>query len=298
VHALNRGNYMENNLQNNSITYQPGNLSTYQLLYTLQIADNALIHGHRLSEWCGHGPVLEQDIALSNMALDYLGQARSLYQHAAAIYNGFTPDQKNSLFSSVALRQKADKGDIFDEDDLAYLRDSWDFRNALLTEQPNKDWAYTVARSFYLDAFNYLFFTGLQHSGDTVLAAVAEKSLKEVTYHLRWSSEWVIRLGDGTEESHRRMQEALEERWSFTGELFTMNDMEQSLLEAGIAIDVRTLYAAWKDRVEAVLKEATLQVPAGTWMQEGGKEGRHTEHLGYLLAEMQFMQRAYPDMEW
>lgn len=268
------------------------------LVYTLQIADNALINGHRLSEWCGHGPILEQDIAISNVALDHLGQARSLYQYAADQFNKMSTEEKQNVFSSPVLQAKVAQGDMLDEDDLAYLRDGWDFHNVLLVEQPNKDWAYTIARSFFLDTFNYYFFTALQQSNDESLAAVAEKSLKEVAYHLRWSSEWVIRLGDGTDESHKRMQDAINDRWMFSGELFAMSEADKAMLDARVGVDLKTIADQWKERVEAVLTEATLKMPADSWMQEGGKQGNHTEHLGYVLAEMQFMQRAYPNMEW
>ncbi|RYZ51364.1 MAG: phenylacetate-CoA oxygenase subunit PaaI [Sphingobacteriales bacterium] len=283
---------------NNQSTSQPVNQLTNQLKYTLQIADTALIHGHRLSEWCGHGPVLEQDIALSNMALDHLGQSRSLYQHAAEIFNALPAEHKKSVFTSAMLNQKIDKGEALDEDDLAYLRDGWDFYNVLLAEQPNGDWAYTIVRSFFLDVFNYYFFSKLISSTDEALAAVAEKSLKEVTYHMRWSSEWMIRLGDGTAESHQRVQEALNESWMFSGELLKMNETEKSLLTDGISVDLETIKAQWLEKVSEIVQQATLDLPKNNWMQEGGKEGRHTEHLGFVLAEMQFMQRAYPDMEW
>jgi len=269
-----------------------------QLLYTLQIADNALIIGHRISEWCGHGPILEQDIAITNTSLDHLGQARSLYQHAADMFNALPAEQKSTLFTSTAIQAKINKGENIDEDDLAYLRDSWDFRNVLLTEQPNKDWAYTIVRSFFYDAFNYFFYTELQKSKDTVLAAVAEKSLKEVTYHLRWSSEWMIRLGDGTDESKARMQEALDNRWAYTGEFFEATTVDKAMLAEGIGVDLAAIKTKWMDRVNAVLEEATLTLPANNWMHSGGKECRHSENLGFILAEMQFMQRAYPDMEW
>lgn len=269
-----------------------------QIIYTLQLADNALIYGHRLSEWCGHGPVLEQDIALTNTSLDYLGQARSLYQHAANMFNTISEADKKSIFASVPLEDKVNKGGNLDEDDLAYLRDGWDFRNLLLAEQPNGDWAMTVARAFYFDIFNYLYYTALQKSKDLQLAAIAEKSLKEVTYHKRWSSEWVIRLGDGTEESHKRMQHAIHHLWPFTGEMFTMCAAETELLQAGISVDTKALQGQWMEQVTAVLEEATLTVPEPIWMHEGGKNGRHSEHLGYILTELQFMQRAYPGMEW
>ncbi|HTM65018.1 MAG TPA: 1,2-phenylacetyl-CoA epoxidase subunit PaaC [Flavipsychrobacter sp.] len=273
------------------------NQSINQLLYTLQIADNALINGHRLSEWCGHGPILEQDIAISNIALDHLGQARSLYQYAAEQFNSFSTEEKLKMFTSPALQQKIEHGEMLDEDDLAYLRDGWDFRNVLLVEQQNGDWAYTVARSFFFDTFNFFFLTALQNSKDETLAAIAEKSLKEVAYHLRWSTEWIIRLGDGTEESHQRMQEAVNDRWMYTGELTQASDADK-VLEQSMGVDLSIIAGQWKDKIAAVLNEATVKMPSGTWMQQGGKQGIHTEHLGYVLAEMQFMQRAYPNMEW
>ena len=185
-----------------------------------------------------------------------------------------------------------------DEDDLAYLRDGWDFRNLLITEQPNGDWATTVARAFYFDTFNHLYYTQLQKSNDLQLAAVAEKSLKEVTYHRRWSSEWVIRLGDGTEESHEKMQTALNDLWPFTGEMFRMTALEKEMAEDKTGVDAAALYNAWQQEITAIAEEATMQLPDSTWMQDGGKEGRHSEHLGYILAELQFIQRAYPGMEW
>jgi len=266
--------------------------------YTLQLADDALIIGHRTSEWCGHGPVLEQDIALTNTALDHLGRARSLYQYAAEQFNNLSDDEKKSIFTSVAIQQMVQNGTAIDEDDLAYLRDGWDFRNVLLLEQPNIDWAYTVARSFFYDTFNYFFFSQLRSSKDESLSAVAEKSLKEVTYHLRWSSEWVVRLGDGTNESHKRMQHAVNELWAYTGELFTMNETDTAMLQQGIGVNLTDIKQLWSERVRSVFEDATIIIPDGLWMQQGGKEGRHSEHLGYILAELQFMQRAYPGMEW
>ncbi len=255
--------------------------------YILQLADNALVLGHRNSEWTGHGPVLEQDIALSNIALDLIGQARYLYQHAAKLAGGEVT-----------------------EDTLAYGRDAWDFRNCLLVEQTNGDWGKTVLRQFLFSAWQYFFYRQLQQSRDIQLAAIAEKSYKEVVYHLRWSSEWVIRLGDGTEESHDRMEKALDQLWKFTGELFVPAGYEKSLVAAGIAVDVEALPTRWVEKVGEVFAEAQLiwpgvlsgkktgASPKGEWMQTGGKEGRHTEELGYLLAEMQFLQRAYPGCEW
>jgi ring-1,2-phenylacetyl-CoA epoxidase subunit PaaC len=243
------------------------------LNYILQLADNALVLGHRNSEWTGHGPILEQDIALSNIALDLIGQARYLYQYAAKLAGGKVT-----------------------EDTLAYGRDAWDFRNCLLVEQTNGDWGKTILRQFLFSAWQYFFYEQLQQSRDSELAAIAEKSYKEVVYHLRWSSEWVIRLGDGTPESHERMERALEQLWKFTGELFVPAGYEKELM--GIAVDPAVIRPLWDDRVGEVLAEAGLSVNPGAWMQTGGKEGRHTEELGYLLAEMQFLQRAYPGCEW
>ncbi len=271
---------------------------TEHILYTLQLADNALIYGHRLGEWCGHGPILEQDIALTNTSLDYIGQCRSLYQHAANLFNELPETEKLNLFQSIALEEKIKKGEKLHEDDFAYLRDGWDFRNTLLTEQPNGDWAVTVARAFFFDIFQSLYYTQLLKSKDLQLAAIAEKSLKEVSYHRRWSSEWVIRLGDGTEESHAKIQEAINELWSFTGEMFTMTTAEQAMADQGIAVDTKSLHSTWLKDVTAILEEATLKLPENNWMHDGGKNGRHSEHLGYILTELQFMQRGYPGMEW
>jgi ring-1,2-phenylacetyl-CoA epoxidase subunit PaaC len=263
------------------------------LRYTLQLADNALVIGHRISEWCGHGPILEQDIALTNTALDHLGQARSFYQYAADQFNALPASENTEFFTSKAIQEIIASGKQLDEDDLAYLRDGWDFRNALLLEQPNKDWAYTIIRSFFFDAFNYFFYAQLQKSSDVTLAAIAEKSLKEVTYHLRWSSEWVIRLGDGTEESAQRIKTAIADRWQFTGELFVPSEADKAM-----GIDLASVKGLWHERVAAIFAEANLDMPADGWMQMGGKEGKHSEHLGYILADLQFVQRAYPNMQW
>lgn len=271
-------------------------MSTNKLKYLLQLADNALILGHRISEWTGHGPILEQDIAITNTALDHLGQARSLYQYGAETYNQLSESDKADFFASPAFLNNTQP---VTEDTLAYLRDGWDFRNALLVEQPNADWAYTIARSFFYDHYSVLLYTALKDSKDATIAAVAEKSLKEALYHRRWSSEWVIRLGDGTDESKARMQEAINERWAFSGELLKPSEADNEMLQAGIGADLDELKSKWFTNVEDVLSQATLNIPAkDTWMHEGGKEGTHSEHLGYILAEMQYMQRAYPGMEW
>jgi len=271
---------------------------THLLDYTLQLADNAVIMGQRLGEWCGHAPILEQDIALTNTSLDHIGRARNLYQFAAEQFNAMTAEEKAGCFSSVALYNKATQNAVVDEDDMAFLRDAWDYKNLLLVEQPNNDWAFTVARSFLYDTFNFYLFTALKSSNNATIAAIAEKSLKEVTYHMRWSSEWVIRLGDGTEESHILMQQSLNSLWSYTGEMFTPNAADKAMLEAGAGADLSRVKQQWDERVKAITEEATLTIPANSWMQQGGKDGRHTEHLGFMLADMQFMQRAYPDMEW
>jgi len=273
--------------------------------YVLHLADNALVLGHRNSEWTGYGPILEQDIALSNIALDLVGQARYLYQYAARIMNE-APPPKALVPGGVS------GGAEVTEDSLAYGRDAWDFRNCLLVEQANGDWGKTILRQFLFSAWQFYFYDRLRESRDSELAAIAEKSHKEVIYHLRWSSEWVIRLGDGTEESHDRIEKALDQLWKFTGELLVPAGYERSLATAGVAVDVETLRALWEKKVGEVFAEAQLAWPgamtgisaqAGVrakseWMQTGGKDGRHTEELGYLLAEMQFLQRAYPGCEW
>jgi ring-1,2-phenylacetyl-CoA epoxidase subunit PaaC len=260
--------------------------------YTLHLADNALVLGHRNSEWTGRGPILEQDIALSNIALDLIGQARYFYQHAARLLN----DREARPLNEGRGVQRAE----VTEDSLAYGRDGWDFRNCLLVELEGGDWAKTILRQFFFSVYQAYYYERLQHSRDTELSAIAEKARKEVIYHLRWSSEWVIRLGDGTAESHQRMEQALDQLWKFTGELFIPADYERSLVMSGIAVDPELVRPLWEEKVGEVFREAQLSFPrtGSGWMQTGGKQGRHTEDLGYLLAEMQFLQRAYPDCEW
>jgi ring-1,2-phenylacetyl-CoA epoxidase subunit PaaC len=262
--------------------------------YILHLADNALILGHRNSEWTGHGPILEQDIALSNIALDLIGQARNLYQYAAGRINA---SEERDSGVQVDGRNGA-KATGFTEDSLAYLRDAWDFKSCLLVEQPNGDWGKTVLRQFFFSAYQYYFYDELRRCRNVELAAIAEKSLKEVTYHLRWSGEWVIRLGDGTDESHSRMERAMEQLWQYTGELFEPAGYEQALVKEKIAVDLAVIRPMWDLRVKEVLNTAQLTMPGREWMQTGGKEGKHTEYLGYLLAEMQFLQRSYPGCEW
>lgn len=243
--------------------------------YVLRLADNILILGQRLGEWCGHGPVLEQDIALTNIALDLIGQSRMLYQYAAEIRN-----------------------DGSTEDDLAMKRDVFDFYNCLLVEQPNGDWGRTIVRQFFFDTYHYYLQEALVNSADPRLSEIARKSFKEVAYHAQYSAEWVIRLGDGTEESHERVQNAVNELWTFTGELFTPDALDRNMNEQGIGPDLEAIATNWNKKVNEILDIATLKIPEDTFMQSGGKQGEHVEHLGFILAELQFMQRAYPDMKW
>ena len=262
---------------NNKMPNQDINISTNQLLnYTLHLADNSLIMGHRLSEWTGHGPILEQDIAISNIALDLIGQSRNFYQYAAQIKGGIT------------------------EDDLAYLREPDEFKNILLVELPNGDWAKTILKLFFFSTNQYYLYQKLINSSDKQLSAIAEKSLKEVTYHLRWSSEWVIRLGDGTEESHNRIQNALAELWVYTGEMFLPSAYETECAKSKIGVDVNSLKNDWQNKMKENFKEATLIFPADKQYEEknNGKEGNHTEHLQEILNDMQYLQRAYPGCEW
>lgn len=261
--------------------------------YTLHLADNSLILAQRNAEWCGHGPVLEQDIAITNISLDLLGQSRNFYQYAAQLIN----DIANAKRGSQALPFGEDLGGA-SEDSLAYLRKEREFKNCLLVEQPNGDWAQTILRQFLFSTYQYLLYQKMQFSNDDQLAAIAVKALKEVTYHLRWSSEWVIRLGDGTAESHDRMLKAISELWQYTGELFIMADYEPILLKNDIGVDLNSIKDEWTKRVTAIFAEATLPIPEKTFMQSGGKEGSHSEYMGYILADLQFMQRAYPNSEW
>lgn len=243
--------------------------------YILGIADNSLILGQRLGELTGHGPSLETDIACTNISLDLFGQVRSYFQYAAKI-----------------------AGDQRTEDDIAMLRKEREYVNVLLVEQPNRNFAYTMARQFLFDVYHLLFLQELQKSKDLTLAAIANKSIKEVSYHLRFSSDWIKRLGDGTEESKAKMQDAIDGLWTYTDELFHQTEADKVMVQEGIGVDVTRLKEAYYEKVNAVLEEATLEIPESKWFQKGGKQGIHTEHLGYLLAELQYMQRAYPNMEW
>ena len=243
--------------------------------YILGIADNSLILGQRLGELCGHGPNLETDIALTNISLDLFGQVRSYYQYAAKLI-----------------------GENATEDSIAFLRKERDYVNVLLVEQPNSDFAYVMARQFLFDVYHLLMLQELQKSKDLTLSAIATKSIKEVSYHQRFSSDWIKRLGDGTDESHQRMQNAINDLWTYTDELFHQTDADKAMVEQGIGVDITKLKNTYYEHVKEVLEEDTIAIPDNPYFQKGGKQGIHTEHLGYLLNDMQFMQRNYPNMEW
>ncbi len=239
------------------------------------LADSSMILAQRLSELCGHGPSLETDMGLTNIALDLFGQVRSYYQYGAELL-----------------------GEGKTEDDLAFFRTEREFRSVLLVEQPNRDFAYTIGRQFLYDHFHYLLLKELQHSEDGHIASIARKSLKEVAYHREYSSDWIKRLGDGTEESHQRMQNALDELWEYTDELFYKTEADEQMIEEGIGVDFGKLKEAYYQNIQAVIEEATLSIPESKYFQKGGKNGIHTEHMGHLLTEMQYMQRTFPGMEW
>ncbi len=249
------------------------NKNLYQ--YILGIADNSLILGQRLGELCGHGPSLETDIACTNISLDLLGQVRSYYQYAAKIAR-----------------------DGRTEDDIAMLRKEHEYFNVLLVEQPNTDFGYTMARQFLFDVYHLLFLKELQKSKDLTLSAIASKAIKEVSYHQRFSSDWIKRLGDGTDESHERIQNAINNLWAYTDEFFHLSEADKTMVEEGIGVDVIKLKEEYYKKVSEVLQEATLEIPETKYFQKGGKQGIHSEHMGYILAELQYMQRAYPNMEW
>ena len=248
---------------------------TALLNYCIALGDDSLTLGHRLSEWCSNGPFLEEDLALTNVALDFIGRARMFYAHAAEL-----------------------EGQGRSEDDIAYLRDCREYSNFLINELPNGDFAFTMARQLMIDTFDVSFFEGLTRSGDPMLAAIAAKAIKESRYHLRRSEDWIKRLGDGTDESHLRVQNAFNQLWGYLPEMFEMSQDEQQLVAAGIAVDRSALRENWTSTVHSILTEATLEIPPDNWAIGGGRNGEHTEHLGYLLAEMQFLQRSYPGQEW
>ena len=243
--------------------------------YLLRLGDDRLVLGHRLSEWCGHAPILEEDIALANIALDLVGQAAALLKLAGEL-----------------------EGKGRTEDALAYLRDAVEFRNALLVEQPNGDFAATIVRQFLFDAYDVLVLDAVARGAHERLAGIAAKALKEAIYHRRHSAEWVIMLGDGTQESHARAQRALDELWRFAGELFAPDDVDRRLAGDGIGADLEALAPRWRADIEQVVRTATLARPADGPTARGGRGGRHTEHLGRMLAEMQILPRSHPGAQW
>ncbi len=243
--------------------------------YILGIADNSLILGQRLGELCGHGPSLETDIACTNISLDLFGQVRSYFQYAAKI-----------------------AGDDRTEDDIAMLRKERQYKNVLLVEQPNTNFAYSLGRQFLFDVYHLAFLAELQKSTDLTLSAIANKCIKEVSYHERFSSDWVRRLGDGTPESKAKMQEAINDLWTYTDELFHQTDADKAMVAEGVGVDVTKLKENYYKQVNELLEECMLDIPESKYFQKGGKEGVHTEHLGYLLSDLQYMQRTYPNMEW
>ena len=251
------------------------NLDEARFQFALRLGDSALVLGQRISEWVGHAPVLEEDIAMANVALDLVGQTQLWLGLAGEI-----------------------EGKGRSADDLAYHRDSGAFRNLLLVEQPNGDFAHTLVRQFFFDTWHHLMLTALAEAEDKRFAEIAEKAAKEASYHLTRSTDLVISLGDGTDESHQRMQAAVDDLWPYSGELFMTDPVDEKLHAAGIAPDMEELHAKWDAHVAEALSRATLTRPEAGYMHQGSKRGVHTEHLGYLLAEMQFLQRAYPGAKW
>lgn len=243
--------------------------------YLLRLGDDRLVLGHQLSEWCGHGPILEEDIALANIALDLIGQA--------------------ALFLKLAGETE---GKGRSEDALAYFREAIDYRNVHLAELPNGDYAFTIVRQFLFDVFSYHLLEQLTKSSNTEIAGIAAKGFKEVRYHVRHSSEWVVRMGDGTDESHARAQKALDHLWRFTGEMFQCDVVDSAMLSAGIGGDLAAIQPGWRSVVDDVMKRATLVIPNDPPAMTGGRKGRHTEHLGHLLSEMQIVARSHPGVEW
>jgi len=243
--------------------------------YAVRLGDDALVIGHRLSEWCRNGPFLEEDLALTNVALDFIGRARMFYSYAAELSD-----------------------EPCTEDTFAYTRDSREFTNLLLHELPQGDFAFSMARQYLVDEYSLAFMEQLTSSADSELAAIAAKAVKESRYHLRRSRDWVLRLGDGTQESHSRMQKALDDLWGYTPELFEMDELEQKLADSGIAVDVAALQDGWNTAVRSTFAEATLEVPESSWSVSGGRKGMHTESHGHMLSDLQFVQRAYPGLQW
>jgi ring-1,2-phenylacetyl-CoA epoxidase subunit PaaC len=243
--------------------------------YTLRLGDTSLILAQRLSEWTGHGPFLEEDLALTNIALDIFGRAKSLLEYAGRV-----------------------EGQGRSGDDLAFFRNDREYFNALITELPNGDYAQTILRQALVDCFDLLFYTELTKSKDETLAGIAAKSVKEITYHKRHSFSWIIRFGNGTDESAQRLKSALDELWQYTGELFEMNEVDASLIKSGIGVDLKALLPQWMQEISALFEKSGLEVPAETFMQRGSREGLHTEYLGYVLSEMQALPRMYPEAKW
>jgi ring-1,2-phenylacetyl-CoA epoxidase subunit PaaC len=243
--------------------------------FVLRLGDDSLVLGHRLSQWSSNGPFLEEDLALTNVALDYVGRARMFYGYTAEI-----------------------AADGSTEDSYAYNRDCRDFTNLLIHELPRGDFAFTMARQYLVDEFNLAYMEKLKQSRDQTLAAIAEKAYKEDLYHLRRSTSWILRLGDGTVESHDRLQNAIDDLWGYTTELFEMDELDQEMAKADVGVDVASLQPEWIRQVTATLSNATLTVPAGDWFVTGGRKGIHTEALGHMLSDMQFLQRAYPGQQW
>lgn len=243
--------------------------------FCLRLGDTSLILGQRMAEWCSNGPYLEEDIALSNIGLDLFGQARTMLSYASEI-----------------------EGKGKTEDDLAFHRNEREFYNTLLSERPNGHFGDTIARNFLNDAFFFHFYQALTKSKDEKIAAHATKSLKEITYHLRHNSEWMIRLGDGTEESHKKIQESLNNVWSYTGDMFEMNEVDELLIKEGISFNLNDIKVKWEDTINEILTRAKLQKPEDEYMHSGRLNGVHSEHLGHLLSEMQYIPRAYPDAKW
>lgn len=248
-------------------------MSTFE--YLIRLADDRLVLGHRTSEWCGHGPILEEDIALANVALDLIGEATLFYKLAGEA-----------------------EGKGRNEDALAYFRDAVDYRNVLLVELPKGDFGFTIVRQFFFSVYSLLQMEALSRSTNAELAGVAAKALKEAKYHARHAGQWVITLGDGTEESHTRAQRAVDELWRYTGELFLSDDIDREMARSGVGVDPATLEEQWRAQVSDVLTRATLTRPAVAYMQRGGRQGKHTEHLGHMLAEMQIVARSHPGASW
>lgn len=244
--------------------------------YILRLADDRLILGHRLSEWCGHGPILEEDIALANVALDNIGHAASLYEYAAEL-----------------------EGKGRHRDEIVYFRNDVDYKNIKMVELPKGDYGFTIARQFLFSTYSYFLYEILQQADDEQFSGIVQKHFKEIKYHLRHSRKWVLRLGDGTEESHKRIQDAFNELWTYTGEFFYMDETDDIMISERLGVDLEQVRTKWKTLVTEVLEEATIGVPGfDQFMASGGRKGLHTEHLGPLLAEMQHLRRSYPDAQW